>query len=187
MRNIYIILTIGIILTSCFSCATQKPEKQDIIIQKEEPTQVEEVTVLPETTVDAVEESTNLLNESEIKEAETDIAALILQLNGIIASKDFLEWKTYLSDDYIRFYSDPKILKEKSESPLLLKYKIVLRTLEDYFNYVVVGSRQNVKLDEIKALDRDRIKAYMYINNNAVIIYELIRIDNNWKIGKFLE
>jgi len=187
MRNIYIILTIGIILISFFSCATQKPVKQDIIIQEEEPTEVEEVAVPQETTASVVEESTNLLNESEIKEAETDIAALISQLNSIIASKNFLEWKTHLSDDYIRYYSDPKILKEKSESPLLIKYKIVLRTLEDYFNYVVVGSRQNVKLDEIKVLDRNRIKAYMYINNNAVIIYELIRIDNNWKIGKFLE
>jgi len=167
-----------------FSCTTQtiKIEESDPVIKEEPVVEVETIKVEK-----INNETSNTLNDNEIKKAETDIAALISKLNGIIASKNFESWKTYLSDDYIAYYSDPKILTEKSQSPLLIKYKIVLRSLEDYFNYVVVGSRQNVKLDEIKALDRDRIKAYMFINNNAVIIYELIRIDDNWKIGKFLE
>ena len=181
MKAILFNLCIFLIL---FSCATQTvPVEEPASVIKEKP-----LIEAEKTTVEKIEDiSIDTLNENEIKEAETDIAALISKLNGIIASKDFESWKTYLSDDYIAYYSDPKILTEKSQSPLLIKYKIVLRSLEDYFNYVVVGSRQNVKLDEIKALDRDRIKAYMFINNNAVIIYELIRIDDKWKIGKFLE
>lgn len=172
----------GLILTGFYSCTTQAAVEQKNI-------QPQEITVEAELVPleVIVEESSNSLNDSEIKEAETDISELIEELNNIITSKNFLSWKQYLSEDYITYYSDPVILKEKSQSPLLTKYKIVLRSLEDYFNFVVVGSRQNVKLDEIKALDRDHIKAYMFINNKAVIIYELVRIDDNWKIGKFLE
>jgi CRISPR/Cas system endoribonuclease Cas6 (RAMP superfamily) len=75
------------------------------------------------------------------------------------------------------------VLRTQSESPLLKKYNIVLRSLQDYFHYVVVGSRQNVRLDEIKALDENRVRAYMYINESPVIIYELQRTDGRWKIG----
>ena len=184
MRRIYLYLTITLILTIFFSCATLEPVEQDIIEPQlvEQGNNVEAEIVTPEK---VVEELSSKLNEKEIKKAEIDISILIEELNAIIASKNFEAWKKHLSVDYINYYSNPDILKEKSQSPLLTKYKIVLRSLEDYFNYVVVGSRKNIKLDEIKALDRDRIKAYMFINNKAVIIYELIRIDDNWKIGKF--
>lgn len=185
MRNIFVYLSITIILTSFSSCTTQDLTEQLVVPPEETPAElVQETAVSPEV-IEA--ESSDTLNEIEIKEAETNISELIQTLNDIIASKDFQNWKKHLSDDYINYYSNPDVLKEKSQSPLLTKNKIVLRSLEDYFNYVVVGSRQNVKLDEIKALDRDRIKAYMFINNKAVIIYELVRIDDNWKIGKFLE
>jgi hypothetical protein len=184
MRILYLFLITTILFTGLISCTSNAPVVEpipEINIIKEEvvideiPVQTDEV-ILPLT-----------LNDTEIKEAETDIADLIDKLNTIITSKDYEGWKKYLSEDYISYYSNQDILKEKSNSPLLSKYKIVLRSLEDYFNYVVVGSRQNVQLDEIKALDRNRIKAYMFINNSPVIIYELIRIDDNWKIGKFLE
>ena len=188
MRNIYIYaIFIIVFLFSVFSCTTQATLVEDEISHEEIVTQPskEEAEVKPEEVI--VETPSRTLEGEELKEAETDIAVLIEKLNKIISSKDFNSWKEYLSTDYIIYYSDPEVLKERSKSPLLLKNKIVLRSIEDYFNYVVVGSRQNVKLDEIKVLDRDRIKAYMFINNTPVIIYELIRIEDIWKIGKFLE
>jgi len=185
MRKLYIYLVSSILLAGLFSCTTLPPEEKTIEPSKEI---VQEVVIPIENKSEKIEEKpSNTLSETEMETVETDISELIEKLNGIIKSKDFIAWKQYLSQDYINYYSDPEVLKEKSQSPLLTKYKIVLRSLEDYFNFVVVGSRQNVKLDEIKALDRDRIKAYMFINNTSVIIYELIRIDNTWKIGKFSE
>ena len=188
MRNIHLsTIVITALLFSVFSCATQQHTLQEeetvpiVIVQETTPTPQE----VPEEAVSETPPET--LDDNEIKEAETDIAELIENLNDIIASKDFNSWQEYLSTDYIMYYSDPDVLKEQSRSPLLIKNKIVLRTIEDYFNYVVVGSRQNVKLDEIKVLDRDHIKAYMFINSTPVIIYELVRIDDTWKIGKFLE
>ena len=196
MRNIYIHLIIIIAVTvSTVSCATQAPlieeeitKKEDIqevspALPEEKEVQPEEKKVVPDEVV--IETLPESLDEEELKEAETDIGELIEELNAIIASKDFISWKEHLSTDYVMYYSDPEVLKERTKSPLLTKYNIVLRTIEDYFNFVVVGSRQNVKLDEIKVLDRDRIKAYMFINNTPVIIYELVRIDGTWKIGKF--
>ena len=188
MRNIYInTIFFTAFLFSFFSCTTQATLVEDEVSHEEIVTQPlqEEQEAKPEEVV--IETPSKTLDEEELKEAETDIAELIEKLNTIISSKNFIKWKEYLSNDYIMYYSDPEVLKERSKTPLLIKNKIVLRSIEDYFNYVVVGSRQNVKLDEIKVLDRDRIKAYMFINNTPVIIYELIRIEDTWKIGKFLE
>ncbi len=182
MKNI-ILLNIVILTVFLFSCISREP-----VIKENTPVKETEAvtTAPPKKTVDSTEQSPpEALNDVEIKKAETDIAALIEKLNKIIAAKDYESWKMNLSDNYIQYYSDPEILKEKTQSPLLVKYNIVLRSLEDYFNYVVVGSRQNIKLDEIKVLDRNKIKAYMFIKGTPVIIYELVRIDNVWKIGKF--
>ena len=191
MRNIYIYTVfILAVLASIVSCATQPPLIEDEITKNEN---IQEVLPSPpeehaaETEEVIAETPAKSLDKEELEKVETDIAALIEELNTIIASEDFTVWKNHLSSKYVLYYSDPEVLKEQSMSPLLKKYKIVLRTIEDYFNYVVVGSRQNVKLDEIKVVDRDRIKAYMFINNTPVIIYELVRIDDTWKIGKFLE
>ena len=185
------ISTIFIVLFLLFtlSCASQAQVVEDASVKNEN---TEEVLPAPpveeklQVEEKPLETPAEILDTEELKKAETDIAALIGELNNIITSKDFIAWQNYLSADYVRYYSDPEVLKERSMSPLLTKYKIVLRTIEDYFNFVVVGSRQNVKLDEVKVVDRDRIKAYMYVNNTPVIIYELIRIDDTWKIGKFL-
>lgn len=182
MKNI-ILLNIVILTVLLFSCASMDPVTEETHPVKE----TEAVkTELPQKTVERTEGiKPDTLNDVEIKKAETDIGKLIEKLNKIIAAKDYESWKMNLSDNYIKYYSDPEILKKKTQSPLLVKYNIVLRSLEDYFNYVVVGSRQNVKLDDIKVLDRNRIKAYMFIKGTPVIIYELIKIDNVWKIGKF--
>ena len=125
------------------------------------------------------------LDKETYAKTKVDISKLIIKLNKIIESKDYDTWLSYLSKNYYDYYSNPEILKEQSESPLLKKYKITLRSLKDYFNYVVVGSRKNVRLDDIKALDADHIKAYMYIDNTPVIIYELVKINNQWKIAHF--
>lgn len=187
-KRIYTIFCI-LLLFVVMSCTTQAPIPTETIPAEKEAAEVvppiqEEKEVADEEIVELPAKS---LDEEELKEAEIDISALIEELNNLIAARDFSSWQKHLSFDYIAYYSDPDVLKEQSDSPLLVKNKIVLRTLEDYFNYIVVGSRQNVRLDEIKAIDRNRINAYMIISGTPWIIYELIRIDNVWKIGKFLE
>jgi len=113
----------------------------------------------------------------------SDITVLINTLNDIIRSSNFDEWKKYLTKEYIDFYSSQDNLKIYNETPILKKHKIVLRTLKDYFNYVVVPSRSDVQLDDISFIDDNNIKAYMRIDGELVVLYTLINIQNNWKIG----
>ena len=185
-KNIITILC-TVLLFSAVSCSTQVPAETETIPEEKVVTetaqQIKEETEAADKEIP--EPSSQSLDAEELKEAEVDISSLIEELNDLIAAKNFSSWVEYLSADYIQYYSNPDVLKEQSNSPLLVKNKIVLRTLEDYFNFIVVGSRQNVRLDEIKAIDRDRINAYMIISGTSWIIYELIRIDNVWKIGKF--
>lgn len=162
-------------------------EQQDVIIKPAEP-KAEPKTITSEKTDSGeqkAEKSDFILDEVTYKQTKEDLEKLISDLNSIIAAKDYDTWLTYLTRKYFEYYSDPLVLKEQSESPLLKKYNIVLRSLKDYFNYVVVGSRKNVRLDEIKAIDKNHIKAYMYIDDTPVIIYELVKENGDWKITRF--
>jgi len=168
------------------SCRTTVPSN----IKTPEPVVKDEKPIVPgpgkiSEKPQVIEKKTFTLDSDTYKKTKVDIAQLIHTLNKIIEKRDYTTWLTYLSKNYFAYYSDPKILQKQSESPLMKKYNITLRSLKDYFNYVVVGSRKNVRLDEIKALDPEHIKAYMIINNSPVIIYELVKIDNQWKIAHF--
>lgn len=123
------------------------------------------------------------MSDEVYQETKRNLGELVQELNKIISAKDYETWLSYLTREYIDYYSQPSVLQEQSESPLLKKYNVVLRSLRDYFHYVVVGSRQNVRLDEIKAMEEGRVRAYMYINEDPVIIYELQKVNDEWKIG----
>ena len=112
-----------------------------------------------------------------------EITLFINTLSGIIQAGDFDTWLTYLSEDYIRKTSDPQYLKEQSESPLLKKNNIVLKDLKDYFTYVVVPSRSQLRLDDIEFIDESRIKAISIIRNTRGLLFLLVRIEGKWKIG----
>ncbi len=190
MNRSLILLFIGLLLTA-YSCKTAEPVKKSeesvpvIETTEKSPEKPIEKEKEPEPAAPLKESTEFVLDEATYKKTKEDLSNLIATLNSIIARKDYDTWLTYLTKDYFDYYSDPEILKEQSDSPLLKKYKIVLRSLKDYFNYVVVGSRKNVRLDEIKAIDENHIKAYMYIDNTPVIIYELVNVNGNWKITHF--
>lgn len=112
-----------------------------------------------------------------------EIGDLIKRLNKIIATTNYAEWKKYLSKSYASRFGDPAVLKEYSETPILKENKIVLKNLYDYFMWVVVPSRSNVRLDEIVFLDENQLIAYMIIENKKTILYQLEKIDGKWKIS----
>jgi hypothetical protein len=112
-----------------------------------------------------------------------EIGDLITRLNKIIATTNYADWKKHLSQSYVKQFSDPAVLKEYSETPILKENKIVLKSLYDYFMWVVVPSRSNVRLDEIVFLDENRVIAYMIIENKKTILYQLEKIDGKWKIS----
>ena len=112
-----------------------------------------------------------------------EVEALISRLNEIIAEKNYEEWLTYLSPDYIEKTGSPVFLREASKSQILQKDKIVLRNLQDYFLHVVVPSRVQVKLEKISFLDKTHVKAIAVIDEKPVMLYWLVLIDSRWMIG----
>lgn len=179
----YILIIILIFFSSCRTTTPSDITNRKPVEKEEKP-----IVPVPEKILkkpQVIEKKSFTMDSNTYKKTKEDIAQLINTLNKIIEKRDYTTWLTYLSKNYFAYYSDPEILHKQSESPLLKKYNITLRSLKDYFNYVVVGSRKNVRLDEIKALDPNHIKAYMFINNSPVIIYELVKIDNKWKIAHF--
>ncbi|SIQ20305.1 hypothetical protein SAMN05920897_10556 [Alkalispirochaeta americana] len=109
----------------------------------------------------------------------------ILELNEIIRRRDFPAWKNRLTERYSRVYSDPETLHQSSQSSVLVRNNIVLRSLEDYFSYVVVPSRANARLDDLVFLSEDVVEAIMVINERPYVLYLLRNVNNVWKIDTF--
>ena len=112
-----------------------------------------------------------------------EIKEFVQVLNQVIKSKDFKAWSTYLTTDYIQRTSDPQYLAEQSEKPILKKKNIVLKSLSDYFTYVVVPSRSGAHIDDIEFIDRCHVKAISIIRNTRGLLYLLVREEDQWRIG----
>ncbi len=114
-----------------------------------------------------------------------EVEEFIAELNQIIADRDFQQWKGHLTDDYLEIHSDPGVLRERSESPVLRRNNIELRSLEDYFTWVVVPSRANARLDDLDFIGTDQVEAIMRVRDQGVILYQLKRVNDRWKIDVF--
>lgn len=113
-----------------------------------------------------------------------DVTGLIGTLNAIIRRRDFDAWRALLTDEYLRHYSDPQTLAELSQQPALRRYNIVLRSLRDFFTYVVYPSRQNDRVDDIEFIDERRIVAYtINAKEERLVLYNLEKIGDTWKIA----
>jgi len=207
MKRVFFALILGffIVLLSCRSLEPKEEfiettEPSIILEEKEpEPVQQEEAPPIPEEIPEPPKEEP-LTEEpvlEENKEEEPiftvteelytktflDIELFIDNLNKIILSQDYNTWLSFLTDEYKARYNDPVVLNQISEEPKLKRYNIRLRNLRDYFNYVVVSSRQNVRLDDIVFVDVTHIKALTIIDGVPYLLYLLENINGEWKIG----
>ena len=73
-----------------------------------------------------------------------------------------------MTEEYISYYSDNTVLKAISdELKNKYRYDLRLRTLKDYFLYIVVGSRQEATLEEIEFIDENHLLAYSIVNEDT--------------------
>jgi hypothetical protein len=112
-----------------------------------------------------------------------EIEAVITELNGIIQARDFARWEKRLTAAYRERTSSPEYLAGVSQSAALKKQGVTLRSLEDYFNQVVVPSRSSAKLDQLAFVDATHVKAITVIQGEPYILYWLVREDGTWNIG----
>lgn len=122
---------------------------------------------------------------AEVKTATiTDIRALIENLNRIIQRQDYNSWRANLTDEYVEYYSNPTLLAQYSEYPILKRQEIKLSNLRDYFLYLVYPSRQNDRVDDIDFVGENLVKAITVSpKGSRDILYILEKHGDTWKIG----
>jgi hypothetical protein len=112
-----------------------------------------------------------------------EIQQLIQQLDAIIRAKNYNAWVSYLSPDYFAVISSAEYLDKISQSAILVKQKIVLKSAQDYFFNVVVPSRAYDRVDEIEFESPTRVKAFtVSAKGERLRLYDLERTGNEWKI-----
>ena len=117
------------------------------------------------------------------KKTFDEVQQVIDALDRIIAAADYDQWLGFLTADYERSRGSEEFLKDASGAPVLKKNGIVLTTLKDYFDNVVVRSHLQATLNDITFVDATHVKAYTRIQGTLYILYYLVREDGRWKIG----
>ena len=180
--RVFIFLCAGLAVLAFAGCASVEPE----VAEPVEPAVIEEVTE-PEPPAEepAEAEPENFVVTPEIYEKTfEDVEVLIDRLNTIIRNENFEEWNQYLTREYRENYSDPAVLREISDDlRKKYRYELRLRSLRDYFLYIVVGSREEATLDKIDFIDENHLLAYSIVNDTPVILYYLANDGEGWKIA----
>jgi vancomycin resistance protein YoaR len=165
----------------CLSmCVTVDHEQEPVV---EEPViEVEAETPEPEQALET-EAKEFVPSEELYTETFEDIQLIISNLNTVISSKDYEIWLTYLTSDYIGFYSASEQFERYTEMLKQRGRNTRISSLKDYFLYLVVISRANAVVDEIVFLDKTHIKALTEIKGKLSVLYYLEKLENSWKIG----
>ncbi|UTC67473.1 MULTISPECIES: hypothetical protein [unclassified Treponema] len=112
--------------------------------------------------------------------AKSEIEEVVKKLNDITAKKDYGRWRYWLSKEYIKEFSKTEVLKKTSEGlPAHLKGK-QLKSIEDYFYYVFVPSRQNGRVDDIVYMTPTKVRVLKITAKQNLIFYNLEKIGDRW-------
>jgi len=197
---VIVLLLVGLVL----SCGTgPAPPEVSSVAEKEVPSapieEKSQVEAPVEKPVNNVFDPNNV-NEEVFKTAKTEITVTIFELNWIIKAKDYKAWVNHLADSYFMEISSKTFLDDRTEElyrrdqivaqnlgrdPNLVE-KRILRTPLDYFNYVVVPSRANDRLDDISFITETRVRAYTVDERRGqrLVLYDLAHINDKWLIVK---
>lgn len=185
-RAIILLVTVMVLVFGCATSPETPPEPAEEPAESSqvgEPAPEEEA---PEPEVETVPGDHEIEVSVEVYERTfSEIEETIAELNRVIQARDFRRWQEYLTKDYIDTYSDPVTLRELSETPILDRNDIELTSLRDYFDWVVVPSRANARLDDLRFIRNDQVEAIMEVRGQRVILYQLTNVDGDWKVDVF--
>ena len=111
----------------------------------------------------------------------------ISELNVVMAKKNYNSWLKYIDSESQKYWSNTANLAKASEKlPKNLK-GLKLRTLQDYFIYVFIPSRNGRTIDEIRYNSADSIRAIQISKNEdgtnkVVVYYNFVKQDGDWKV-----
>lgn len=153
------------------------------LVQESPPEQVEEIRKPVQEVIEEAVEEVYEVSEEVYVQTFNEIEQLIYKINTVIAKKQYDRWVSYLSKTYKKTYNSSETLDEYNQYPQLMENNIVLKSLKDYFNWVVVPSRSQAELDEIIFIMESRVIAYSSYEGQRAKLYEFERIDEEWKIS----
>ena len=131
------------------------------------------------------------ITEEQYASTREEVRRFIDGLNRIIRDGNYAAWRSSLTQEYIDEISSAENLARISETNIMKRRNIVLRTLNDYFTHVVVPARasERIQIDiiEIEFLSSNRVTAFTNRITNTgeeqrEILYDLEEIDDAWKI-----
>jgi len=132
------------------------------------------------------------LTQESYEEILDDVKDFVENLNLIIKGKNYNKWRSVLSEERLNEISSAEFLADVSKTNSMKRRGIVLKTVYDYFLYVVVPSRANSQVDKIDILDNNRVRAfYMYTRKTGeknetetipLLVYELAKTGDSWII-----
>ncbi len=115
------------------------------------------------------------------------IVKKISELNVIMAKRDYNSWLKYIEPESQKYWSSaPNLAKASEKLPKNVK-GLKLRTLQDYFIYVFIPSRNGRTIDEIRYNSADSIRAVQISKNedggnSIVVYYNFVRQNGDWKV-----
>lgn len=121
------------------------------------------------------------ITKKDYHDTMSEVKKVVEGLNKTTATRDYGKWLTYLSEEYKREYSKASTLKAAVEN--LKKKNVVglkLTTLKDYFTYIFVAARQNIRADDIEFLSPVRVNVIMITSGKKLLVYDLEKINNRW-------
>lgn len=121
------------------------------------------------------------ITKKDYHDTMSEIKKVVEGLNKTTATKDYGKWLTYLSEKYKAEYSKPSTLRAAVEN--LKKKNVIglkLTTLKDYFTYIFVAARQNIRVDDIEFLSPTKVNVIMITSGKKLLVYDLEKINNRW-------
>ena len=114
------------------------------------------------------------------------VLALINELNSVMKEQNYRAWLNYLDEESKTYWSNKSNLK-KAQKRLPVK-GLTLATLEDYFKYIFIPSRQGNEMDEIRYETESSVKAVQIRTDEKghyagdTVYYYLRKVNGSWKL-----
>lgn len=176
MKKIIFSLISLTLLFSFISCGSTKVEDSNgggTVTYRDEPkkkTKVEKVVVNEEyirsTQTITTEESVSI---EEFEKDKAEILKIIDELKVIMENGDRALWLTYIDPESKLYYSNATNLRKVREK--LPNKQIQLHGIGDYFKYVFIPSRKNSKIDEIRYIAKNNIRAVQVREDGSELVY----------------
>jgi hypothetical protein len=115
---------------------------------------------------------------------EADLAAIqatIAELDAVMTKRDFQKWQTYVEPDSITYWKNPSHLAKASS--LLPRKDVKVKNLMDYFNYIFIPARVDHKVEHIRYVNPNSVKAVQVKDDETeVVYYNFVKSKGKWLV-----